>query len=100
MPTARGGQLGKSRRPLRQQSNGEDHDRGLIVERLGWTPEERLEANAPFVRFYLSVRPEGPLIRESDEPRQPQVDRYRADAADFMPEMGVEPIRSFTSTGF
>ncbi len=52
---------------LRQQSNGDAHDRGLIVERLGWTPEERLEANAQFLRFYLSVRPEGPLIREPDE---------------------------------
>jgi hypothetical protein len=49
---------------LRQQADGEAHDRGLIVERLGWTPEQRLEANASFVRFYLSVRPQGPLIRE------------------------------------
>jgi len=49
---------------LREQADGETHDRGLIVERLGWTPEERLQANAAFVRFYLSVRPEGPLIRE------------------------------------
>jgi hypothetical protein len=49
---------------LGEQGDGETHDRGLIVERLGWTPEERLQANAAFVRFYLSVRPEGPLIRE------------------------------------
>jgi hypothetical protein len=49
---------------LRDQADGESHDRGLIVERLGWTPEERLQANADFVRFYLSIRPEGPLIRE------------------------------------
>ena len=49
---------------LREQADGEVHDRGLIVERLGWTPEQRLEASASFVRFYLSVRPEGPLIRE------------------------------------
>jgi hypothetical protein len=49
---------------LREQADEEVHDRGLIVERLGWTPEQRLEANASFVRFYLSVRPEGPLIRE------------------------------------
>ena len=49
---------------LREQADGEAHDRGLIVERLAWTPEERLEANAAFVRFYLSVRPDGPLIRE------------------------------------
>jgi len=34
------------------------------VERLAWTPEERLEANAAFLRFYLSIRPEGPLIEE------------------------------------
>jgi len=51
-------------RALRDQEDGESHDRGLIVERLGWTPAERLQANADFVRFYLSVRPEGPLIRE------------------------------------
>jgi hypothetical protein len=49
---------------LRGQADEEAHDRGLIVERLGWTPSERLEANATFVRFYLSVRPQGPLIRE------------------------------------
>ncbi|HYU35898.1 MAG TPA: hypothetical protein VEW48_27385 [Thermoanaerobaculia bacterium] len=49
---------------LREQADGEVHDRGLIVERLGWTPDQRLEANAAFIRFYLSVRPEGPLIRE------------------------------------
>jgi hypothetical protein len=49
---------------LREQADGEAHERGLIVERLAWTPEQRLEANASFVRFYLSVRPEGPLIRE------------------------------------
>jgi hypothetical protein len=46
----------------RRQADGEDHDRGLIVKRLGWTPEERLDANAAFLRFYFSVRPEGPLI--------------------------------------
>lgn len=49
---------------LRRQADNEEHDRSLIVERLAWTPEERLEANAAFVRFYLSVRPEGPLIEE------------------------------------
>jgi hypothetical protein len=48
---------------LRQQQEGEDHDLSLIRERLRWTPEERLEANAAFVRWYLSVRPQGPLIR-------------------------------------
>ncbi len=49
---------------LRAQQDPEAHDRGLIAERLGWTPEERLEANAAFLRFYLAVRPQGPLIRE------------------------------------
>jgi len=48
---------------LRQQQGPEEHDLGLIHERLRWTPEERLEANAAFVRWYLSVRPQGPLIR-------------------------------------
>lgn len=56
------------REVLRKQADGEAHDRGLIAERLGWTPEQRLDANAAFLRFYLRVRPEGPLIRESDEP--------------------------------
>ena len=49
---------------LKRQEDSESHDRSLIVERLGWTPEQRLEANAAFLRFYLSIRPEGPLIRE------------------------------------
>ena len=47
-----------------QQDDDEAHDRSLIVERLQWTPEERLAANASFLRFYLGVRPEGPLIRD------------------------------------
>lgn len=47
---------------LGRQQDGDDHDRGLIVERLGWTPEQRLDANAAFLRLYLSVRPQGPLI--------------------------------------
>jgi hypothetical protein len=42
----------------------DEHDRGLIVERLSWTPEQRLEANTAFLRFYLAARPEGPLIRD------------------------------------
>ena len=50
------------RKELVRQHDGEVHDRGLIVERLGWTPEQRLEANAAFLRFYVSVRPGGPLI--------------------------------------
>lgn len=49
---------------LRSQEEPEAHDLGLIAERLGWTPEERLEANAAFLRFYLAVRPQGPLIPE------------------------------------
>ena len=52
------------REVLRQEGDGDAHDRSLIVARLTWTPEERLAANAAFLRFYLSVRPEGPLIRE------------------------------------
>jgi hypothetical protein len=53
------------REALRQQADGEAHDRSLIVERLGWTPAQRLEANAAFVRFYLRARPGGPLLRET-----------------------------------
>jgi hypothetical protein len=49
---------------LRRQADPDEHDRSLIRERLGWSPEQRLEANAAFVRFYLSVRPEGPLLRD------------------------------------
>jgi hypothetical protein len=47
----------------RQHEDPEEHDRSLIAERLAWTPDERLEANAAFVRWYLSIRPHGPLIR-------------------------------------
>jgi hypothetical protein len=49
---------------LRRQSDPDEHDRSLIRERLSWLPEQRLAANAAFVRFYLSVRPEGPLLRD------------------------------------
>jgi hypothetical protein len=49
---------------LRRQEEPDAHDRSLIVERLSWTPQQRLEANAAFLRFYLQVRPEGPLIRD------------------------------------
>ncbi len=52
------------REALESQGDPEAHDRSLIVERLAWTPEQRLEANAAFLRFYFSVRPQGPLIRE------------------------------------
>jgi hypothetical protein len=49
---------------LQKQDDPEAHDRSLIVERLAWTPEQRLAANADFLRFYFAVRPEGPLIRK------------------------------------
>ena len=49
---------------LRRQEDEESHDRGLIVERLAWTPEQRLEANTAFLSFYLAIRPKGPLIRD------------------------------------
>ena len=52
------------REALEKQADPEAHDRSLIVERLAWTPEQRLEANAAFLRFYFAIRPEGPLIRE------------------------------------
>ena len=48
---------------VRGIDEAESHDRGLIVERLSWTPEQRLDANVAFLRFYLSVRPQGPLLR-------------------------------------
>jgi hypothetical protein len=48
----------------RQVEDPEEHDRSLIAERLSWTPQQRLEANASFLRFYLRLRPEGPLIRD------------------------------------
>jgi hypothetical protein len=51
-------------RALEKQASGDDHDAGLIVERLAWTPEQRLAANAAFLQFYAAVRPHGPLVRE------------------------------------
>lgn len=53
------------RKALRQQADGETHDRSLIVERLSWTPAQRLEANAAFLRFYFRARPDGPLLRDA-----------------------------------
>ncbi len=47
---------------LRHQGDDDAHDRALIVERLSWTPEERLRANTAFLRFYFAARPSGPLI--------------------------------------
>ncbi|MGH9256044.1 MAG: hypothetical protein ACRD3C_15905 [Vicinamibacterales bacterium] len=49
---------------LARQHEDEAHDRSLILERLAWTPEQRLAANAAFLRFYLAARPSGPLIRD------------------------------------
>jgi hypothetical protein len=49
-------------RALRLQGDANAHDRSLILERLAWTPEQRLAANAAFLRFYLAIRPDGPLI--------------------------------------
>lgn len=46
----------------RRDADLDEHDLGLIVERLAWTPAQRLDANTAFLRFYLSVRPDGPLI--------------------------------------
>ena len=47
---------------LRQQADEDAHDRSLVVARLAWTPEQRLDAHAASVRWYLSIRPDGPLI--------------------------------------
>jgi hypothetical protein len=52
------------RAALARQADPDEHDRGLIRERLAWSPDERLAANASFVRFYLSVRPQGPRFRD------------------------------------
>jgi hypothetical protein len=49
-------------RALRLQGDADAHDRSLILERLAWSPEQRLAANAAFLRFYLAIRPDGPLI--------------------------------------
>ncbi|MGH9367494.1 MAG: hypothetical protein ACRD3M_07450 [Thermoanaerobaculia bacterium] len=51
-------------RALRGQADPEADDLSLIRARLRWTPEERLEANASFVRFCLTARPQGPLLRD------------------------------------
>ena len=49
---------------LRRQEDADDHDRSLILDRLDWTPERRLDANTAFLRFYLSIHPDGPLVRD------------------------------------
>ena len=48
----------------RQAEDPDDHDRGLIVERLACSPQQRLDAHTAFLRFYARIRPEGPLIRD------------------------------------
>jgi hypothetical protein len=53
---------GDWRDALARQQTGEDHDLGLIVERLAWTPEQRLDANEAFLRLDLAARPGGPLL--------------------------------------
>jgi hypothetical protein len=47
-----------------RQKEPDEHDLGLIRERLSWTPEQRLAANTAFLRFYLLARPSGPMIRD------------------------------------
>jgi hypothetical protein len=51
---------------LSRQQEPDEHDRGLILERLSWTVEQRLDANTAFLRFYIAARPTGPLV--GDEP--------------------------------
>ena len=51
-------------RALDQQHDEDAHDRSLIVERLAWTPEQRLAAHTAFLRLYFDFRPAGPLIRD------------------------------------
>jgi len=53
------------RAALARQHDPDAHDRSLILERLAWTPEQRLQANAMFLRFYLAARPTGPLVRDA-----------------------------------
>jgi len=52
------------RAALARQHDPDAHDRSLILERLAWTPEQRLQANAVFLRFYLAARPAGPRVRD------------------------------------
>ena len=49
---------------LRSQQDPEAHDRGLIAERLGWTPRDAWRPMRVILRFYLAIRPRGPLISE------------------------------------
>lgn len=52
------------RAALDMQREEDAHDRGLIIERLAWSPEQRLQANTAFLRFYLRARPGGPSIAD------------------------------------
>ena len=54
----------EGRTPRLDAPDEDDHDLSLIVERLAWTPEQRLDANTAFIRFYLAARPNGPLISD------------------------------------
>lgn len=54
----------EGRTPRLDAPDEDDHDLSLIVERLAWTPEQRLDANTAFIRFYLAARPSGPLISD------------------------------------
>ncbi|MBM3779788.1 MAG: hypothetical protein FJW23_16360 [Acidimicrobiia bacterium] len=50
------------RRALARQGDRDARDLRLNVERLSWTPEQRLEANATFLRFHMAARPTGPFV--------------------------------------
>ncbi len=54
----------EGRAPRVDAPDEDDHDLSLIVERLAWTTEQRLDANTAFIRFYLAARPNGPLITD------------------------------------
>ena len=58
------------RNALLLQHDEHAHDRGLILERLAWTPEQRLEANASFLRFYFSrLRHDVRMVQRQHVPR-------------------------------
>ncbi len=52
------------RRALETQSDPDADERSQIRERLRWTPAERLAANASYVAFVRTARPQGPLLRD------------------------------------
>jgi hypothetical protein len=49
------------RAALARHTDDEAHDLGLIVERLAWTPEERLDANGAALSLWRDLRPSGPI---------------------------------------